>query len=212
MYETSRSVGNRAKNLTRVGLSAGALALSGLLTGCMTLAHPPDQARQDAESEYQNTWQQASPAGKYILQYLLATKIEEPYTEVLGGKDQNYSFLFNNGCLQNTAYNIAGDATKSYSSGVFSLASAPGSVPTAAAKARQANTNLDMLIVRSSHAGSPELHFEGIDGPGPLKPVDLQTQNVLQASNCQVGFMDAGIVDRQGDKSSAYVVAANADN
>src|SRR5690606_317437 len=110
---------------------------------------------------YENTYRNSSPAGKFMLQYLRATEIDIKKSDDMlffihnGPSSTWHQFFFNNGCLQNTAYDIAGGALnlEAESSGFFSSSSAgaEGNIPTAAAFALIDSKNPDDLIIESGH-------------------------------------------------------------
>ena len=187
MIERLQHLSRNTKRVSKVGLSMGALAAGGLLSGCTTVSY--EKALSQAHERYNRALDQASPAGRYLIQYLRVTKIAELRHSGIddGGVANKSEFDFGDGCLQGTAYDISGGSVtaSAEAGGLFSSSSssAEGSVPTAAAFAQLEGDN--HLLIRSGHANSVDLHFDNASGPGRLIPADAATANILKTYGCE---------------------------
>lgn len=177
---------------------AGALVVGTLFAGCGNPGKKisVSEARQSALFHYDKTFQLASPAGKFVLQYLRSSNVViDKYQGAQDGlfskdhTDNVYDFHVNNGCLENTAYDIAGGAVKGSVSGFLVSGSVNGNIPTAAAFAEINPQNPDQLIVKSGHTNSVDLHFNGLKQGQTLAPSDNQTSNVLNTYGCETGVI-----------------------
>ncbi len=186
---------------------AGTIAIALLAPGCAGSGGgvgSQSKAETEAKAIYDNTYRKASPVGKFLMQYLRTTQVA--LLDSNGGFFNNgfnsyYQFNFNNGCLENTAYDVAGGAidVTVQSSSLFSSSSASvdGHIPTAAAYAYVDPSQPNDLIVVSGHDQSKDLRFGGVDdGADFLTPIGSQTQNVLTTYGCtpgvQVGYQYIG--------------------
>jgi hypothetical protein len=205
MSEAKRHFLDQPKRFIGAGLAAGGLALG--LSGCTTTAtYSYKHARLDALRAYKDAWRRASPAGRFVLQYIEPTVVQERYKDIsLEDGDKNYEITINNGCLGNTAYDIAGGSIKGYFRGLFSSGEINGRVPTAAANAYVSSDNPDVITIESGHASSHDLRFSGVDGDGPLQPMDQQTRDVLATNGCEIGVVNREIVQRYGQRNSPWV-------
>jgi len=166
--------------------------------GCGAGIGSKEVAKEEAVARYDNTFKHSSPAGKYMLQYLRTTEIDIKKSDDMilfihdGPTSTWHKFFFNNGCLQNTAYDTAGGALNltAEADGFFSSATAQaqGNIPTAAAYAMIDPKNHDDLIVESGHSDSVNLRFSGLESGDPLKPANAQTRNVLETYGCKTGI------------------------
>ena len=183
------------------GRKLAALAAIGgvglLAAGCGAGVGSKKVAEKEAVARYDNAFKNSSPAGKFMLQYLRTTEIDIKKSDDMflfihvGPTSTWHKFFFNNGCLQNTAYDTAGGALnlKAEAGGFFSSAQAQahGNIPTAAAYALIDPKNPDDLIVESGHTDSVNLLFSGLESGDPLMPANAQTQNVLDTYGCKTG-------------------------
>jgi hypothetical protein len=186
MIERLRDLPRTVKGLTKVGLAMGALAAS----GCGTTVSF-EKAQSKATGRYNRAFYHASPAGRYLIQYLRVTKIAELQHSGMddGGVANKYEFDLGDGCLQGTAYDISGGSVtaQAEAGGLFSSSSAraEASVPTASAYAQLDREDPGKLLVRSGHANSVDLHFTNAEGPGRMVPADPATKNILKTYGCE---------------------------
>jgi hypothetical protein len=156
---------------------------------------PKQEAVSQALSKYDTAFTHASPAGKFITEYLRRTTVdttEYPHPTGLDGWGQGpqYQVHFNDGCLYNTAYDISGGSIHATIEGLFSYANISGNSPSAAAFAEINPQNPDDLIVQSGHTNSVNLMFSGLEGDKTsLTPANQQTKNILETYGCKVGVM-----------------------
>jgi hypothetical protein len=198
MIERVRGAAEQAGHALRIAAIGGLSALA--LAGCGESGiHSRKAARAVAAAKFDSTYDGASPAGKYMLQFLRATQIDIMSSNNGGfNLDSNHGtssydqFFFGSACLQNTAYDTAGGEinVQASASGFLnsSSASANGNIPTAAAYADIDPKNPDDLIIESGHANSINLTFSGIEGDAPLQPANTQTKNVLATYGCESGI------------------------
>ena len=205
--------GYAASILATLAIGAGLFAEKGLdILGDRGRLIPENEAVSKAVDKYQELYQDASPAAKFVLQYLRPTDDRTPRYEgnsgilsFLGGRgDADYLVTINKGCLKKTAYDIAGGSIEGSFSGLFSSGSVNGDVPTAAAYAYVDGKNPDQMVVKSGHDESLDLHFSGVQNGSKLVPSDKQTEDVLSTYGCEedsVWIADAFY----GDSSSDYI-------
>lgn len=222
MAERLRAAGHKIKQLAKVGLSIGALAVGGgLLEGCA--GGKPDmsvsQAKPLAFAKYDDAFHRASPAAKFVLQYLRTTTVDVNVGEysdgdVIGTSDSYehaYQFTLGDTCLANSAYNISGGSIRASAdaSGFFTVASADvdAHIPAAAAYAYVASTKPDELVITSGHSDSRDLRFEGVTHGDALVPTDQQTRDILSTYGCVDvgGYSYDGVVDPAYYPSSNYI-------
>lgn len=215
-------IGQVREAVEKAGRKVGVATLAGLstlaLAGCSGGIHSRKEARAIAVNKFERTYDGASPAGKYMLQFLRTTQIDilDANNGSLGsgnGGTQDYNqFFFGSDCLQNTAYDTAGGEinVQASASGFLdsSSASANGNIPTAAAYADIDPKNPNELIIESGHTNSVNLTFTGVEGDAPLQPANTQTKNVLATYGCEPGipitfsFLDDSV---NGGYTSPYV-------
>ena len=190
MSNTVESFRRNTKNFTKVGLSLGVLAAGGLGAGCGTTISL-EKAQKKAATRYDRVFNRSSAAGRYLIQYLRVTKVAELQHKGLddGGVANKYEFDFGDACLQGTAYDISGGSVtaSARAGGLFGSASssAEGSVPTAAAYAELDQDNPNLLLIRSGHTDSVDLHFTNAQGPDRMVPADASTENILKTYGCE---------------------------
>lgn len=189
-------IGKITESIKQNSRKVGALAAIGgfglFAVGCGTETHTLSEARQIADKKYVRAWDHASPAGKFLLQYLRVS-----YADVVKHKDDQfyvdstYRFAFNDGCLGGTSYDIAGGEfnVSASASGFLTSASAhaQGKIPAAAASAYVSNRDPNILEVQSGHDHPYVLTFSGLEGNGKLVPATQQTENVLRTWGCHEG-------------------------
>jgi hypothetical protein len=214
----SKEIGKKVLKLGAVGLGAFALFspdyinVESIFPGSLGDKVSQDKAITEAKQSYLRAFHKASPAGKFVMQYLtpgqLRVKEYQHNTGIISGlwhkDDSDYMVTINNACLDKTAYDVAGGSIKGSYSGIFSSGVISGDVPTAAAYAYQDSNNPDVLLVRSGHTDSKDLHFTGLLNGDQLVPADQQTQNVLSTYGCEVGVQEV----RQaaiGEQTSDYL-------
>jgi hypothetical protein len=178
--------GKMVAKLAAVALVVGTFAEQGLdVLGDRGHKVPKAVAEATNTAHYNKTFDAASPAGKFTLQYLRTTEVASASvkgewgfngTFFANGFDKEVS-TFNNGCLQQTAYDIA------------------GVTPTAAAFAEVNPDNSDQLAVKSGNAKSVDLHFNGLNEGHQLIPADTQTQNILETYGCKTGLQQTKVVE-----------------
>lgn len=227
MAVTAEAVGRKAKGTFKATLAAGALILAGptVLHGCGEAVGSKghkisaEEATEKALKRYDEAFHRASPAGKFVLQYIQTTEVTQ--TKYEGnhgliaafhegadghmGNDYVYAVKINNACLQNTAYDIAGGTVKGPLNGLFSSGGVDGRVPTAAAYAEVNPDNPDELIVQSGHDNSKDLHFSGLTEGNALVSADDQTKNALATYGCETGVMKVTSPNTIYDQSSPYI-------
>jgi hypothetical protein len=192
------------EGIRRNAMKAGALAAIGAVTlfaaGCGgdEGIHSKKEAEALATKDYDLTYKKATtPVERYLLQYIVPARVD-----ILdkNGDDNSktsdintyHRFIFGNGCLQNTSYDIAGGHIRGSFHGLFSGGYIHGRVPTAGAEAYVDNRTPDILTIQSGNANSHDLHFSGAQGePTHLTPADQQTKNVVDLTN---GCIPAGEV------------------
>jgi hypothetical protein len=149
-----------------------------------------------------------------VLQYLRSTTVLTPEyvhdTGLISAIETDfgasrYQIQINNGCLEKTAYDIAGGSLSGSWSGLFSGGSFSGNVPTAAAYAYVNSEHPNDLTIESGHSNSINLHFTGADEGQELIPADQQTRNVLDTYGCRTGVAGLSRIDAQGMTSSPYI-------
>jgi hypothetical protein len=133
----------------------------------------------------------ATPAGKFIIQYLHKTNLfvdQYPTAHGIFNADvQTWDTVINNGCLFNTAYDIEGGRLNVTAEGLFSYVNASGNNPAAAAFAEIDRKNPNDPIVESGHTNSVSLLFSGLESGHELVPANEQTINILTTYGCKVG-------------------------
>jgi hypothetical protein len=206
-------IGKVNESIKQNARKAGALVAIGgtalFATGCgSTETHTLPEARQIANKKYERVYDNTSPAGKFVVQYL-----RRSYADVVATRDSDnnydvssfYKFQFNDGCLGGSAYDIAGgdfhiNVTAS-GSGLFSSSSADANVngrfPAAAANAYVSDKHPDLLRIESGHTNTQPLVFHGVQGGETLEPVSQHTKNVLSTYGCEEG--PAGYAVEHGD-------------
>jgi hypothetical protein len=214
-YYELNTRGMIATTLTVLAIGAGLFAEKGLdILGDRGHKIQADIAEAKAQEQYKNAFKKASPAGKFVLQYLTTTEVRTPKYEgnwgllsFIGNKsEEDYLVSINDGCLSSTAYDIAGGSIRGSFSGLFSSGSVEGDMPTAAAFAYVDSKHPDRLTVKSGHDNSVDLRFLGAsDDSTALYPADGQTRDVLYATNkCEDGLI--GIRGAYyGETSSDYL-------
>lgn len=199
MGERLNTTTTKLKENVKKPLAIAAIGIAALgAAGCGSGVGSKKVAEKEAVARYDNTFRNSSPAGKYMLQYLRTTEIDIKKSDDMilfihdGPTSTWHKFFFNNGCLQNTAYDTAGGALnlKAEADGFFSSATAEahGDIPTAAAYALVNPKNHDELIVESGHTDSVNLRFSGLESGHPLQPANAQTRNVLETYGCKTGI------------------------
>jgi hypothetical protein len=209
------------KNVLKVGaVCLGAFALfspdyinvESIAPGSLGDKVPQDKAVAEAKQTYLRAFHKASPAGKFVMQYLTPGQIRikgyQHNTGIISGlwhkDDSDYMVTINNACLDKTAYDVAGGSIKGSYRGIFSSGVVSGDVPTAAAYAYQDSDNPDELLIRSGHTDSKDLHFTGLINGGQLVPEDQQTKDVLSTYGCAVGVREAREA-AFGERTSDYL-------
>lgn len=187
--EIAKTTKEKAKKVAALAAIGGAGILA---SGCGEETHTLPEAKKIAANKYKAAWNHASPAGKFLIQYLRVgyADVSKHRTDD-GYIDSTYTFAFNDGCLGGTSYDIAGgkfDVSAS-AGGFLSHAEvhAEGTIPAAAANAYVSDKKPDVLSVESGHDNSRNLTFSGVEGNGELVPVGQQTKNVLNTWGCQIG-------------------------
>lgn len=206
-FDPSHYPRSQAK-LAKKGLAA--LSLVGVVlaaAGCGNKTYPYKPAKRDAIAKYDEAFQNASPAGKFTLQYLRVTKVQERHKDVaMTSSDRNYEITINNGCLFNSAYDIAGGKISGSFEGAFSSGSIKGNSPTAAANAVWSRDNPDVLIIQPGRSGSKDLHFTGVTGESSqLMAADQYTEDILDTYGCRTGVTGHSSVIRVGKHSSPWI-------
>lgn len=199
MGERLSAAATKAKENIKKPLAIVVIGATALLAaGCGGGVGSKETAKEEAVARYDNTFKDSSPAGKFMLQYLRTTEIDIKKSDDMilfihnGPTSTWHQFFFNNGCLQNTAYDTAGGALNltAETDGFFSSSTvrAHGNIPTAAAYALIDPKNSDDLIVESGHTDSVSLRFSGLESDHPLRPANAQTRNVLRTYGCKTGI------------------------
>ena len=137
---------SRLKN--RVGVATGVFLSSAAVSGCgnETLS-TKENAIKVAETRYAKEFKAASPVGKFTMQYIASVEAIVPKARDFLGDIDAYWITFNNGCMKNKAYDIAGGI-------VTDNDEVEGRVLATAADAYVDPEHPDMLIVRSGHTAS----------------------------------------------------------
>lgn len=188
----NQAVEKTKQNAKRFGALAAIIGGSALFAaGCGSSGGgmPKKEAESYAMKDYNLTWDKAtSPVAKYIMQYIAVTQVDILDKNGGGGsegKNLYHHFVFGNGCLQNTAYDIAGGRIYGSFNGLFAGGNINGRVPTAAADAYVNASKPNVLTVESGHANSHDLHFSGVnDGSDYLTPLGQATNDVLATYGC----------------------------
>lgn len=169
---------------------------------------------------YDEAFKNASPAGKFALQYLTSTSIStevrdtEPnngksllgaLTGTIMGDTAHIVVTRGDACLSQTAWDINGGNISGIINGIFTHGEIEGDIPTAAASAKIDETNADVLIVQSGNSNSWDLRFSGLTEGGALIPADEQTEQVLFTHGCDPG-------STQYTKYAAAALAAEQDS
>jgi hypothetical protein len=176
---------------TRLRLALGSVCLATLLAGCGdTWGFKTEGGAQNAAvGSYDAAYAQASPAGKFTLDYLRQTEISALYDDSSEYGNSYYQFAIGSACLGGTSFDIAGGSASASASssslfGSSSSASAESTVPTAEATAVLDPKNKNELIIQSGGNHPKYLHF-GIPKTGQqLAPLGSQTQNILVTYGC----------------------------
>jgi hypothetical protein len=182
-----------AKQNVKKGLALAAIGGTAIVAGgCGAETHNFHEAHQAANKKYERAWDHASPAGKFLMQYLRVVRADVvKHKDDSHAVDEVYEFKFNDGCLGGTSYDIAGGHfnVSASASGFLSSASAhaEGTIPTAAASAYVSDKNPDVLRVQSGHDHPQVLTFRGVQGDGPLIPIGQTTLDVLKTWGCHEG-------------------------
>lgn len=156
---------------------------------------PENTTLAQNQKKYNKTFVAASPAGKFVLQYLRSTKVATPAYEGGWGinkifttrEKKNIISTYNNGCLEKTAYDIAGGSIEGSVSGIFSSGSVSGTVPTAAAYAQKNANNPDQIVIKSGNSKSVDLTLNGVTNL-ELVAANETTQNILDTYGCKTGL------------------------
>lgn len=178
-----------------------------------------DEALRTAAPKYDQVYADASPAGKYALQFLTTTDVVttvrriEPNNGsgllglVSGDPDDKIKVntRFGDNCLANTAYDINGGNIEGLITGLFVSGSIEGEIPTAAANAYVASDSPDTLTIQSGHANSRDLSFRGLSNGSYLVPADQQTQDVLQTYGCELERAPIQEPAEWGARSSSWI-------
>lgn len=187
-------------------------------------AIPEDVRREEAsvvaDQQYKRTFQSASPAGKFALQYLTTTNVvrsvrnSEPNNGsgplgFLTGtvlNDTDYiQVSFGDGCLNKTAYDINGGDITGLIRGAFVSGEIQGDIPTAAANPYVDSNTPDVLTIQSGHANSRDLRFKGVIEGSGLTPADQQTEDVLQTFGCIANARSSSNVNKN-TPSSPWII------
>lgn len=193
-------------------ISAAALALGA--SGCSTTKVSYNDAKHKADERFEKTFKQASPAGKFLIQYLRVTKVAEVRYEGWdnAGMPAKTEFRYGKACLEGTAYDIAGGSVSAsaVTSGLFSTSrvTEEGNVPTAAAYAQVDSDHPDVMLVRSGHTNSADLYFNNVHGDGRLEPADKTTKDILLTYGCENDWAETHKTFKFGNdaETSPYIV------
>jgi hypothetical protein len=178
---TRKAKENIKKPLAVIAIGTTALAAA----GCGNEMHTLSEAKQIAANKYAAAWNHASPAGKFLMQYLRVgyADVTKHRGDGYGPVESLWRFTYNDGCLGGTSYDIAGgefDVSASAEGFLSSVSvNASGRIPAAAASAYVSDKNPDILRVQSGHDHPHILTFSGLEGNGSLAPATQETENVL---------------------------------
>ena len=193
------------RNGRKIGTLAAIGGLSLLASACGTETHTVNEARQTAEAKYRQAWDHATPAGKFVLQYLrvsYADVVKERDDDSSHNIDSVYQFAFNDGCLGGSSYDIIGGEFSADASAGGFLSSASvhvqGKIPAAAAYPYVSPSNPDVLKIKSGHDNAPVLVFSGLGTNSPLVPVTTQTKSELETWGCDEGGVTHAVVSQDG--------------
>lgn len=174
--------------------------------------YPKSDSQKLAIDKYTAAFQAASPAGKFVMQYLRTVNIDHvEYPDAHGWSGDNvlaqdgwgayWQTSVGNACLENTAYAIAGgkvDVNLTYG-GIFSYvsASAQGNIPTAAAYAEVDPQDSNDLLVISGNDHSVSLTLSGLENKGvdELTPANAQTRNILVTYGCSNQVSTSAVIN-----------------
>lgn len=166
-----------------------------------------DLNRREALERYQSVYNSASPAGKYVLQYEVASnvvveqKTDSEGNGILGdftrvNINDVEGFKINDGCLGKTVYSLGGDTT-----GIITGTSNPyegGSdgrrVASSAAISDPANK--DIIVIQPSSRLQRALRFKGLKEGDELRPADEGTKDLLRFYGCETGI--SGAIGKDG--------------
>lgn len=175
----------------------------------------------EVADRYARTYENASPAGRFALQYLTETDVAVIVRQresnngsgILGwvtgdGSDEiGRVVTYRNGCLNKSSYDINGGDIEGVISGVFTSGYIQGDVPTAGASAFVDSADPDKLIVASGQANSRDLTFSGLIEGSELIPANQQTIDILDTYGCTSGTTtEPQTVDVDYAYSSPWVV------
>jgi hypothetical protein len=175
----------------------------------------------EVADRYARTFDNASPAGRFALQYLTETDIavEARQREANNGQGflgwvtgDNEDIIarvvtYRNGCLNKSSYDINGGDIEGIISGVFTSGYIQGDIPTAGASAFVDSADPDKLIVASGQANSRDLTFSGLIEGDELIPANQQTVDILDTYGCTSGTTtEPRAVDVDYAYSSPWVV------
>jgi hypothetical protein len=171
------------------------------------------QAEKIARHKYNEAYRHTdNPVDKFRLQYLLQTRVvikKDNGDPIQIGDGRSWVVKINNGCLGGSAFNVAGgDVTASAHTGSLlssSDASATANIPTAIAYAVTSHDDPDELTVKSGRSDAPELHFSGVQSTRGLRPMDEQTEEILESYGCKRGVVGHSIVYTGDVSSSDYI-------
>lgn len=178
---------------------------------------PKQEAEKYATKDYELTWKKAtSPVDKYLMQYVAVTQID--ILDKNGGdshpnENLYHRFVYGNGCLQNTAYDIAGGRIQGSFSGLLVSGSIHGRMPSAAANAYVNSDKPNVLVIESGHANSRDLYFSGVDdGSDHLTPLGQQTKDELKTYGCvPAGHPEYSLVSSWTGRTSDFIVRTQGD-
>lgn len=204
--QNAEGVGRKLKASARIILTTGMLAVGVAVTeGCNDYTDgdgPPVSAataKQKALYQYERAFKEASPAGKFLLQYLSTADVHfDEDTDKKGSAtpswDNLYLFKINNACLKGTVYDI-GNTFDTSSSSVTSLLKANGlsSEDSTVQKAQAAPYwdpgSPNVLKISPDHPNAQILRFTGVEHGDGLRPADHQTKDILATFRCQTGVV-----------------------
>lgn len=166
------------------------------ILGDNTTNRSSSEAEALATNRYQSVWDQANPADKFTLQYGTSTLVRtdaSPGGNGIAGSmsesSDDFQTVFNNACLNSTAYDIDGGRITGDIDGLFVDGTVTGDVPTAAAFAIVDSDNPDLLVVKSGNSDSADLRFTGVLDGEDLSPADAQTERILDTYGCETGVV-----------------------
>ncbi len=137
--------------------------------------------KQTALAEYRDHYRTQSPAGKFALQYLMTTTIvvtSEGGSGIrdLMSADKKFGFDINNGCLEDSSYDIDG--------GIGS--------PSAVATPHVDRNHPDVLTITAGKGNEEPLVFRGVIERDKLIPVGGYTEDALSSTfECQTGIVSS---------------------